>query len=104
MKIMVREIMKVLPGKMAEVSEVEKKENAVWKRLGLNPVVTRYTPWAREGDRMHTLVYQAEFDSLATIEANMGKVGADPEMREVGANWDEIVESHVVEFYMVEDY
>lgn len=104
MKIMVREILKVLPGKMAEVPEVEKKEKAVWNRLGLNPVVTRYTPWAREGDRMHTLVYQAEFDSLATIEANMGKVGADPEMQEVRARWDEIVESQVVEFYVMADY
>lgn len=103
MKIMVREILKVLPGKMAEVQEVEKNERAVWNRLGLNLVMKRYLPFARQGDRMHTLVYQAEFDSLATIEAKMGKVRADPEMKAVAAKWEEILESRVVEFYTVVD-
>lgn len=103
MKIMVREIMKVLPGKMAEAREVEKREKAVWNRLGLDILVKHYLPFARQGDRMHTLVYQTDFDSLAAIEANTGKIGADPEMKEVAAKWDEILESRIVEFYVAVD-
>ncbi len=103
MKIMVREIMKVLPGKMAEALEVEKREKAVWNRSGVNIPVKKYLPFARQGDRMHTLVYQTEFDSLAAIEALSKKVGAAPEMPEVAAKWDEILESRIVEFYTVSD-
>jgi len=103
MAIMVREIMKVLPGKMAEAKEVEKREKAVWNRLGVDIPVKNYLPFARQGDRMHTLVYQTEFDSLAAIEALGKKVGADPEMPAVAAEWDEILESRIVEFYAVLD-
>ena len=103
MKIMVREILKVPPGKMAEAMEVQKKESAAFNRLGVNPVVTRMVPFAREGDRMQTVVYQVEFDSLASIEANMGKVRTDPEMQEVAAKWEALLESDVVEFYIVVD-
>ena len=103
MAIMVREIMKVLPGKMAEAMENEKKEKAVWDRLGLNLVVKRYLPFTREGDRMHTIVYQTEFDSLAAITELGGKAGADPEMPAVAAKWDEVLDSRIVEFYTVVD-
>jgi hypothetical protein len=103
MKIMVREIMKVLPGKMAEAKEVEKREKAVWNRLKLDIPVRNYFPFACQGDRMHTLVYQTEFDSLATIEALGQEIGADPEMQEVAARWDKILDSRIVEFYTVVD-
>ena len=95
--------MKVLPGKMAEAQEVEKREKAVWNRLGLNLVVKNYFPFACQGDRMHTLVYQTEFDSLAAITELGGKAGADPEMPAIAAKWDEVLDSRIVEFYTVMD-
>lgn len=103
MAIMVREIVKVLPGKMAKAKEIEKREKAVWSRLGVDIPVKSYIPFAREGDRMHTLVYQTEFDSLAAIEALGKKIGADPEMPAVAAEWDKVLESRLVEFYTVAD-
>jgi len=103
MKIMVREVMKVLPGKMAEAKEVEKREQAVWNRLGVDIPVKNYFPFACQGDRMHTLVYQTEFDSLAAIEALGKEIGADPEMQEVAAKWDMVLDSRIVEFYTVLD-
>lgn len=103
MTIMVREVMKVLPGKMAEAKEVEKRESAIWDRLGLNIVVKHYLPFACQGDRMHTLVYQTEFDSFAAIEALGKKIGPDPEMPAVAAEWDKVLESRIVEFYTVLD-
>ena len=103
MTIMVREVMKVLPGKMAEAKEVEKREQAVWNRLGLNLAVKNYFPFACQGDRMHTLVYQTEFESLSAMEALGKKIGPDPEMPAVAAEWDKVLESRLVEFYTVLD-
>ena len=103
MKIMVREIMKVLPGKMAEAKEVGKREKAVWNRLGVDIPVKNYFPFACQGDRMHTLVSQTEFDSLAAVEALGEKIGGDPEMQEVAEKWDMVLESRIVEFYTVLD-
>ena len=103
MNVMVREISKIIPGKMAEAMELYKKEMVAWNRLGLNPVVKLLRPFAREGDRMQTIVWEAEFDSLTTIEANMKKVMADPEIQEIVAKWQAITDSNVIELYMVED-
>ena len=103
MTIMVREVMKVLPGKMAKAKEIEKREKAVWNRLGVDIPVKNYFPFACQGDRMHTLVYQTEFDSLAAIEALGKEIGADPEMQEVAAKWDMVLDSRLVEFYTVLD-
>ena len=101
MAIMVREIMKVLPGKMAKAKEIERREQAVWNRIGVDVPVKSYIPFARQGDRMHTLVYQSEFDSLTAMEALGKKIGVDPEMPAVAAEWDNVLESRIVEFYTV---
>jgi hypothetical protein len=103
MTIMVREVMKVLPGKMAEAKEVEKMEVAVWDRLGVDIKVKHFLPFACQGDRMHTLVYQTEFDSLSAMEALGKKIGPDPEMPAVAAAWGKVLESRIVEFYAVLD-
>ena len=102
MKIMLREILKVLPGKMAEAEEVLKMERAIRERSGgPRPVVTRYFPFAREGDRMHTLVDQVELPSLAALEAAVERSRTDPEIREIEAKWEKILESHIIELYIV---
>ena len=103
MKVMLREVWKTIPGKRAERDENLKKEMAALNRMGENPVLKRYVPFAREGDRMHTLVSEVEFESLAALEAAWEKGFANPEMLKILAKWEEIYESHVMELYMVED-
>jgi hypothetical protein len=103
MKIMVREIMKVLPGKMAEALEVEKKELAVLNRLGIDIPVKHYRPITGTLDQKHTIVAESELGSFDSVVANMGKIGTDPEMQAIQAKWEEISESQVLELYMVED-
>jgi len=66
MKVLMRTTVKVVPGKMAEYMEVDKKGEAIAIRAG-------GSPWKRygclSGDSAHTLVYDTEFDSLAAMEA-----------------------------------
>lgn len=98
MKVMVRSIMKAVPGKMAEAMELEQKHMAIASRvLGISPRL--YRPLSNGGDVMNTMISEGEFDSLAAFEAHPAKMGADPEMQELMPRFDAVVESYVVEFY-----
>jgi antibiotic biosynthesis monooxygenase (ABM) superfamily enzyme len=96
MKVMMRTILKVVPGKMAEYMEVEKKSKAMASRYGM-PTWRRYN--CLSGDSMHTLIYEMEWDSLAALEASFEKMFTDPERQAFMAKSDAVVESHVNEFY-----
>ena len=82
MKVLMRTTVKVVPGKMAEYMEVDKKGEAIAIRAG-------GSPWKRygciSGDSAHTLVYDTEFDSLAAMEAFLEKMFADPVAKRVNA-------------------
>jgi len=97
MKVIMRTTVKVVPGKMAEYMEVEKKSQAISDRYGM-------PPWKRysclSGDSMHTIVYDMEWDSLAAIEAAFEKMFIDPERQELMAKSDAVIVSHKNEFYM----
>lgn len=102
MKIMLREISKVLPGKMAEADEVLNMEKALAERAGgPRPAVTRMVPFARQGDRMQTVIDQIELPSLAALEAAVERSRTNPEIREIEAKWEKILESHIIELYIV---
>ena len=103
MKLIERDVWKILPGKMAEALELEKKELAVLNRLGVDIPVKHYRPFTGTMDCMHTIVAESDLGSFASVVALMGKLGADPEMQAVQAKWEEISESQVLELYMVED-
>ena len=103
MKLIERDVWKILPGKMAEALELEKKELAVLNRLGVDIPVKHYRPMTGTLDQKHTIVAESELGSFASIAALGEKIGADPEMQAVQAKWEEISESHVLELYMVED-
>jgi hypothetical protein len=96
MKVLMRTIVKVVPGKMAEYMEVEEKSKAIASRLGM-------PPWRSyrclSGDSMHTIAYEMEWDSLAAMEASLEKMFTDPERQELMAKSGEVVESHVNELY-----
>jgi hypothetical protein len=50
---------------------------------------------------MHTIVFEAEWDSLATMAAFFEKMMTDPEMMAEMPKWEAVSESHEVELYMV---
>jgi hypothetical protein len=105
MKVMMRAIMKFLPGKMAEgmklwdemLATIKKKE----KEYGPFPPVRKYTPWLGGGNAMHTIIIEGEWDSLAQMAAFFEKSMADPEMMKMMPQWEAVEESHEVELYMV---
>ena len=99
MKVMVRTIMKAVPGKMAEAVEVERKHMAIANRV-LGIAGKCYRPLSGGGDTMNTIISEGEFDSLAAFEAHPQKMGADPEMQALMPKFEELIESMEVEFYM----
>ena len=98
MKVIVRSIMKVLPGKMAEAMKLEKKHMAIASRvLGIS--ARGYRPLSGGGDTTRTIIYEAEFDSLAAFEAHPMKMGADPEMQALIPKLEAVIDSLEVELY-----
>ena len=98
MKVMVRSIMKAVPGKMAEAMELEQKHMAIASRvLGISARL--YRPLSGGGDVMNTIISEGEFDSLAAFEAHPEKMGADPEMQSLMPKFEAVIASMEVEFY-----
>ena len=105
MKVMMRAIMRFLPGKMAEgmklldemLATINKKE----KEYGPFPPVRKYTPWIGGGNAMHTVIIEMEWDSFTQMAEFFEKSGADPEMMKTMPQWEAIEESHKEELYMV---
>jgi len=99
MKVMVRTIMKVVPGKMAEAMELEQKHMAIASRvLGIS--ARCYRPLSGGGDTMRTIISEGEFDSLAAFEAHPEKMAADPEAQALFPKLEAVIESMEVEFYV----
>jgi len=91
--------MKALPGKMEEMMKLEKKHMAIASRVvGISPRC--YRPISSGGDTIRTIIYEAEFDSLAAFEAHPEKMGADPEMQTLIPKLNAVIDSMEVEFYM----
>lgn len=103
MKIIERDVMRVLPGKMAEAMELSREEMTVYNSLGINPSVKRYVPFTGSVDRLHTIITDTDLGSFTSIEAAMKKAQASPEMQEIFAKWQAIIVDHILELYMVED-
>jgi len=99
MKVTQRTIMKILPGKMAEATKLLEKQAAVAGRLGGPPWIC-YRRFSGGGDNIHTLVFHADWNSLSTMEATLEKASGDPEMQELMAKWETILESQELELLM----
>lgn len=91
MKVIWRTTVKIVPGKMAEYMEIDKRSEAISDRAG-GP------PWRRygylSGDSMHTIVYEMELDSLTAMEALLERLFADPERQALMAKSDACIVSH----------
>ncbi len=98
MKVMVRSIMKVLPGKIAEAMKLEKKHMAIASRVvGISGRF--YRPVSGGVDTMRTIICETEFDSLAAFETHPEKMGADPEMQALIPKLQAVIDSMEVELY-----
>jgi hypothetical protein len=99
MKVMARTIMKAVPNKMAELTELEKKHMAIANRvLGISGRCHRRVRGA--GDTANTIIVEGEFDSFVAFEAHPQKTGPDPEMQALLPKYEGIIDSMEVEFYM----
>ena len=99
MKLIVREITKVIPGKWNEALELHKKrvENAT--RLG-SPPFKVYRSVSGQGDWSNTIILEREWDSLAAWESFFDSAVKDPKVnKEFIEKWQNIVQSHNFEYY-----
>ena len=99
MKIIMLCTTKILPGKMAEYMELEKKLFAITNRLGAMPSFRRLNLMSGKGDLQHTVVYLMEFDSFAAMD-NFAKAGGDAEMQALMPKFDGVIENHEHDVYM----
>ena len=99
MKVIQRGIMKIVPGKMAEAMQLNEKHMAIVSRLGMPATMRMYRPFVG-GEFLHTIIAEAEWDSMAAMEAFFEKMFTDPKMQELMPKWEAVLESHVVELYM----
>ena len=98
MNTTVRNIVKILPGKMAEGTELVKKWIAIANRvLGISSRC--YRPISGGGDTTRTIVWEIDLDSLASFESHPEKIGADPEMQALFPKLNNVIDSIEVEFY-----
>jgi len=99
MKVVWREIIKVLPGKWDEAIELHKKriENAT--RLG-SPPFKVYRSMSGQGNWGNTIVLEREWDSFADWELFFDRAVKDAKIKkEFIDKWQNITQSHNFEFY-----
>jgi len=99
MKIIMLCNTKIMPGKMAEYMELEKKMFAICDRLGGMPSWRRLNLLSGKGDLQHTIIYLMEFDNFAAMDKFM-KMGENPEFMALMPKWDSVIECHEHDVYM----
>jgi hypothetical protein len=98
MKTTVRNVIKVLPGKMMEGTELIKKWIAISRRV-LGTTSRCYRPISGGGDATRTIVWEMDLDSLTAFETHPEKIGADPEMQALFPKLNAVIDTMDVEFY-----
>lgn len=98
MFVIERMIQKVLPGKWAELEEIDKRFNAAEQRLGFPSNKKRYQCMIGSHDT-NTLIIERQWDSMAVMEATYEKSFADPEIQVLQKEVMSIIESNQIEVY-----
>ena len=102
MKVIFRETMRFLPGKMAEGTKLLEETLALTKKkYEPFPPVRKYTPWLSGDNAINTITIEVEFDTLTQMAEFFEKAMADPEMMETNSKWEAILESDKEELYWV---
>jgi len=97
MKVVQRGTMKAVPGKMAEVAELNRKYMAAAYRHGTPTGVRGYQPMFGGQDAMHTTVFELEWDSVAQMEQAFEGIMSDPEVQAMMPKYEQLTEFHTVE-------
>jgi hypothetical protein len=92
-----RMIQKIYPGKWDELEEIDKRYDAIERKMGF-PAKKRYQCIIGPFDQ-NTLVIERQWESLAEMEATYEKVMALPEYQALGKEIVSIVASALVEVY-----
>jgi len=98
MNIIIRETQKIHPGKWADIMKLDKKYNAVEKRLGF-PSKKSFRSYFGSHD-INTLVIEHEWASMAAFEADVEKANNDAEYRSLEKDFDALIESCQVDVYV----
>lgn len=102
MKVMVRETLRFLPGKMTEGTKLLEESLAYARQLiGSFPSIRKYTPWLGGGSSVNTIIIEVEYENLSQMAEFFEKTLADPKMKERNQKWELILESSKEELYMV---
>jgi hypothetical protein len=98
MRVLQRQIQEVRPDKWEALEEIDKRFNAIEKRLGFPPNKKRYRCYFG-GHDTNTLVVEYEWDSLAAMEAAYEKAMADAEWQALSVEVTSIIKSDQMELY-----
>jgi hypothetical protein len=98
--ILERMIQKIYPDKWEELEEIDKRYNAVEKRLGFPPTKKRYRSISGSYDT-NTLIVEREWESFTAMDAAYIERNADPEAQELFIEIDSIIKSMRCEFYFL---
>ncbi|MCK4702202.1 hypothetical protein KAT55_02480, partial [Candidatus Bathyarchaeota archaeon] len=102
LRVMLRVIMNILPGKMGEATELFKEMAMLMAKKGLQfPPMRRYTPFMGGGDTLHTMILEMDMDTFAEVAEFYEKSMADPEIMGLMPKWDTVEKSHRLELYRV---
>ena len=102
MAILMREIQQIRPDAWEELEAAEASWAAIEKRAGYPEVKKRYRVYSAADD-INTLVIEIEWDSFAAMEAANERLAQDPELPDLVAATDTIVQSIRFEFFNVLD-
>ena len=99
MKIIMICTTQVVPGKMAEYLELEKKMFEATKSAEGMPSFRRLMLMSGKGDMQHTVTYLIEFDSFAAMD-KFAAMAAIPEFQALMPKWDSVIETHQHDVFM----
>lgn len=93
MKIIMMCKTKILPGKMAEYMELEKKMFGVTEGAEAMPPYKRLMLMSGAGDMQHVITYLFEFDGFAAMDKWAAMAG-DPKFQALMPKFDSVIASH----------
>ena len=90
---------KILPGKMAEYVDLEKKMFGAMKGVEGMPSFRRLMLMSGKDDMQHTVTYLMEFDSFAAMD-KFGAAAAIPEFQALMPQFDAVIVYHQHDVFM----
>ncbi len=99
MRVLERLIQQVIPGQWEALEALDKKYDAVEKKLGF-PAKRRYRSLVAGGNT-NLLVIEREWESMAAMEAAMEKNFTSPELQQLNDEGTGIISSNSWELYLI---